>query len=320
MKLPISVVVCTYNGAKYIEAQLASIVAQTYAVDEIIVVDDVSSDATFEVVERAAARNSRIAVFQNEVNIGFTKNFENALQIAKHEYIAISDQDDIWHAQKIEKMMAAFKPDAAAIYCDSVRFTTKIPEHATKNKSYRHVDGRAVRKLAMYNTVSGHALIIRKTLLQDAVPIPAAVYYDWWLALHALTKGGLQYLDEILVYQRAHDNNVTITNNVSSKELRNNYRRMLRTHLQAFVQVGSLSEKDKMFFINFAKHWGQMLKNGSSSGLFLFMLKNRKDLFIIKKEGFLYYLPSSIRFCLLFGGIKLFFCFPPAPSYVSHNG
>ena len=65
MKPPISVVLCTYIGAKYIEAQLASILAQTYAVAEIIVVDDVSSDDTFAIVERAAARDSLIALSQN---------------------------------------------------------------------------------------------------------------------------------------------------------------------------------------------------------------------------------------------------------------
>jgi glycosyltransferase involved in cell wall biosynthesis len=283
-KPPISVVLCTYNGAKYIEAQLASIIAQTNAVAEIIVVDDVSSDDTMAVVERAAARDSRISLSQNNFNIGFTSNFESALQMAKHDYIAISDQDDIWHHQKIEKMMAAFEPDAAAIYCDSVRFTKDIPIHPIKNKSSRHVAGTNVRKLALYNTVSGHALIIRKSLLEQALPIPNAVYYDWWLALQAVTSGGLQYLDEILVYQRAHDTNVTITKNSSSKELRNNYRVMLRTHLQAFVQIASLSEKDKTFFIDFAKHWSKMLKNGTSSGLFLFMLKHRKDLFYYKKR------------------------------------
>jgi glycosyltransferase involved in cell wall biosynthesis len=283
-KPPISVVLCTYNGAKYIEAQLASIIAQTNAVAEIIVVDDVSSDDTMAVVERAAARDSRISLSQNNFNIGFTSNFESALQMARHDYIAISDQDDIWHHQKIEKMMAAFEPDAAAIYCDSVRFTKDIPIHPIKNKSSRHVAGTNVRKLALYNTVSGHALIIRKSLLEQALPIPNAVYYDWWLALQAVTSGGLQYLDEILVYQRAHDTNVTITKNSSSKELRNNYRVMLRTHLQAFVQIASLSEKDKTFFIDFAKHWSKMLKNGTSSGLFLFMLKHRKDLFYYKKR------------------------------------
>jgi len=284
MKPPISVVVCTYNGAKYIEEQLASITGQTYGIAEIIVVDDASTDETFEVLERAAARDNRIALYRNEVNLGFTANFEKAMKMANHDFIAIADQDDIWHFHKIEKMMGAFLPSAAAIYCDSVRFSKTVPSNPVANKKNRRISGTQVRKLAMYNTVSGHALIIRKSLLEHALPIPSAIYYDWWLALQAVANGGLQFLDEILVYQRAHDNNVTIAKNTSEKELRDNYRTMLGTHLNAFTQIDALSATDKDFFVDFEIHWSQMLKKGSSTGLFFFMIKHRKELFYYKKR------------------------------------
>jgi len=284
MKPPISVVVCTYNGAKFIEEQLASITGQTYAITEIIVVDDASSDDTFKVLERAAARDSRIALYRNEVNLGFTANFEKVMKMANHDFIAIADQDDVWHVNKIEKMMAAFLPTAAAIYCDSVRFTKTVPTSPVANKKNRRISGTQVRKLAMYNTVSGHALIIRKSLLEHALPIPSAIYYDWWLAMQAVANGGLQFLDEILVYQRAHDNNVTIAKNTSEKALRDNYRTMLGTHLNAFTQIDALSATDKDFFIDFENHWSQMQQEGSSTGLFFFMLKHRKDLFHFKKR------------------------------------
>jgi len=284
MKPPISVVVCTYNGAKYIEEQLASITGQTYGLAEIIVVDDASTDETFEVLERAAARDNRIALYRNEVNLGFTANFEKAMKMANHDFIAIADQDDIWHFHKIEKMMGAFLPSAAAIYCDSVRFSKTVPSNPVANKKNRRISGTQVRKLAMYNTVSGHALIIRKSLLEHALPIPSAIYYDWWLALQAVANGGLQFLDEILVYQRAHDNNVTIAKNTSEKELRDNYRTMLGTHLNAFTQIDALSATDKDFFVDFEIHWSQMLKKGSSAGLFFFMIKHRKELFYYKKR------------------------------------
>jgi len=284
MKPPISVVVCTYNGAKYIEEQLASITGQTYGLAEIIVVDDASTDETFEVLERAAARDNRIALYRNEVNLGFTANFEKAMKMANHDFIAIADQDDIWHFHKIEKMMGAFLPSAAAIYCDSVRFSKTVPSNPVANKKNRRISGTQVRKLTMYNTVSGHALIIRKSLLEHALPIPSAIYYDWWLALQAVANGGLQFLDEILVYQRAHDNNVTIAKNTSEKDLRDNYRTMLGTHLNAFTQIDALSATDKDFFVDFEIHWSQMLKKGSSTGLFFFMIKHRKELFYYKKR------------------------------------
>ncbi len=297
-KPPISVVLCTYNGALFIEEQLASIIGQTYGVGEIIVVDDASSDHTYAILERAAARDMRISLFQNNSNIGFSANFEKAMKMANHDFIAIADQDDIWHLHKIEKMMTAFKPDAAAIYCDSVHFSKTVPTDPVSNKKNRRVFGAEVRKLAMYNTVSGHALIIRKSILAHALPIPSNIYYDWWLALQVAANGGLQFLDEILVYQRVHDHNVTISKNVSKKELRNNYRTMLDAHLKAFTQIESLSEIDKEFFINFEKHWSEMLEQGSSSGLFFFMLKHRKNLFHYKKRKLPFF--AAVKHSFLF--------------------
>jgi glycosyltransferase involved in cell wall biosynthesis len=297
-KPPISVIVCVYNGAQFIEEQLASIIVQTYGVAEIIVVDDASSDDTFEVVKRAAARDNRIALYKNEFNIGFTANFEKAMKMANHDFIAIADQDDIWNLHKIEKMMAAFKPDAAAIYCDSVHFSKKIPAVPVANKKNRRIQGTEVRKLSMYNTVSGHALIIRKSLLAQALPIPTNIYYDWWLALQAATNGGLQFLDEILVYQRVHDNNATISKDISKKELRNNYRNMLGAHLKAFTQIDNLPNVDKAFFVNFENHWSEMLEQGSSSGLFFFMLKHRKNLFHYKKRKLPFF--AAVKHSFLF--------------------
>lgn len=297
-KPPISVIVCVYNGAQFIEEQLASITSQTYGVAEIIVVDDASSDDTFEVVKRAAARDNRIALYKNEFNIGFTANFEKAMKMANHDFIAIADQDDIWNLHKIEKMMAAFKPDAAAIYCDSVHFSKKIPAVPVANKKNRRIQGTEVRKLAMYNTVSGHALIIRKSLLAQALPIPTNIYYDWWLALQAATNGGLQFLDEILVYQRVHDNNATISKDISKKELRNNYRNMLGAHLKAFTQIDNLPNVDKEFFVNFENHWSEMLEQGSSSGLFFFMLKHQKNLFHYKKRKLPFF--AAVKHSFLF--------------------
>lgn len=297
-KPPISVIVCVYNGAQFIEEQLASITSQTYGVAEIIVVDDASSDDTYAVVERAVARDNRIVLYKNEFNIGFTPNFEKAMKMANHDFIAIADQDDIWHLNKIEKMMAAFKPDAAAIYCDSVHFSKKIPAVPVANNKNRRMQGTELRKLAMFNTVSGHALIIRKSLLAHALPIPSHIYYDWWLALQATANGGLQFLDDILVYQRVHDNNATISKNISKKELRHNYRTMLGAHLKAFTQIEGLSEIDRDFFVNLKNLWSEMMQQGSSSGLFFFMLKHRKDLFNYKKRKLPFF--SAVKHSFLF--------------------
>src|ERR1700744_3577317 len=92
----ISVALCTYNGEKYIKEQLDSIINQTYTCIEVIIVDDGSTDSTYDIISDYALRDNRIKCFKNETNLGFNKNFEKAVSLTSGEYIAISDQDDIW--------------------------------------------------------------------------------------------------------------------------------------------------------------------------------------------------------------------------------
>ena len=112
----VSVVMCTYNGAKYIRQQLDSIIAQKYPIEEVIIQDDGSNDGTIEIVEEYSARYPYIHLYRNEVNKGFNMNFITAFQRAKTDFVAISDQDDIWFADKIEKQVEAIGDNYAA--CD----------------------------------------------------------------------------------------------------------------------------------------------------------------------------------------------------------
>src|SRR4051794_8903703 len=92
----VSVVMCTYNGALYVQEQLESIMQQTYSNLELIVFDDASTDDTFEIIQGLANKDPRLAVHRNENNVGYNVNFSRACEAAKGYYIAISDQDDIW--------------------------------------------------------------------------------------------------------------------------------------------------------------------------------------------------------------------------------
>lgn len=104
----VSVVMTTYNGEKYILEQLESIVFQTTSVDEIIICDDCSCDNTIQILKRFSQDNPNvnIKIFQNQKNIGWKRNFIQAIQKAKGDYIFLADQDDIWIADKVEKMLS----------------------------------------------------------------------------------------------------------------------------------------------------------------------------------------------------------------------
>ena len=96
----ISVCIATYNGDKYIEEQILSILNQLSDKDEIIISDDGSKDKTLKVIDRLD--DKRIKVFKNNNRHGVVPNFENALKHASGEYIFFSDQDDIWQSDKVK--------------------------------------------------------------------------------------------------------------------------------------------------------------------------------------------------------------------------
>lgn len=104
--MKISVVMTTYNGEKYIEEQLASICVQTRKVDEVLIFDDQSSDKTVQLIQNYIDTNRLVGwkVVVNAVNKGWKKNFFEGIQEATGDIIYLCDQDDIWVADKIEKM------------------------------------------------------------------------------------------------------------------------------------------------------------------------------------------------------------------------
>src|SRR4051812_8879073 len=96
----------TYNGARYLPEQLQSFLCQTVMPDELVVCDDVSTDGTVSIIQefaKSTAINVRLIV--NECNLGFTRNFEQAIQHCTGDVIFFCDQDDVWFCQKIETML-----------------------------------------------------------------------------------------------------------------------------------------------------------------------------------------------------------------------
>lgn len=294
----VSVVMCTYNGAHYVQEQINTILSQTHPIEELIIVDDASSDDTVQLISQLAKKNERIKLFCNQINLGYTLNFQKAIQLASFEYIAIADQDDYWVNTKLEKMLAAMKPHVACIYCDSVRFSGTIPINPKPNKKNRKIEGSDPIQLAMFNTVSGHAMIIKKSFTKKLPLIPATVYYDWWLAMQATIHGGIQFFPEILVYQRAHENNVTIQKGLSEKQHRNAYRKMLQLHLIAWLAIPNLDATQVKFFKTFHTLWSQSLHQSINIRLFCFLVKHHKELFYYKVRKFP--LISAVKVSFLF--------------------
>lgn len=120
--MKLSVAVCTYNGAKYIEEQIQSILNQTMPVDEIVVCDDGSLDCTIDIVKKLKLTSEiPMRIIQNARNIGFKENFFNAIDRCKGELVFLADQDDVWHSNKVEIVVEWFNnhPDKMVVFTNA---------------------------------------------------------------------------------------------------------------------------------------------------------------------------------------------------------
>jgi glycosyltransferase involved in cell wall biosynthesis len=209
----VSVLLASFNGAKYIREQLNSIYSQTYNNYEVIVCDDCSNDDTHAILEEYKNTHG-LKYIINETRLGFVKNFENGLKYCQGDYIAFCDQDDIWYPEKIDFLVNSIG-DFSVICSDAViidsagnKISDSMFEHTCrifhKKNQFKH--------LLFGNYVSGCTMLIKKDILKYATPFPYWVHFhDWWLALVASQFGGIFFLDKPLIYYRIHSNNQTQT-------------------------------------------------------------------------------------------------------------
>lgn len=211
----ISVALAAYNGEAYLREQLDSILSQTFHEFELIICDDCSTDNTVQVLNEYAGKDSRIKVFVNERNLGFKKNFEKAILLCSGEYIALSDQDDVWTENHLQVLIENIGDNdfigANAFLCDE-----KAEPTGADLLSCSRIDFLPQTKdewfffLLHSNIFQGAASLFRRTLVQKALPIPETVqFHDYWLALVSASNNGVSYVNICILYYRQHGTNVT---------------------------------------------------------------------------------------------------------------
>lgn len=204
----VSVVMATYNGEAFVDAQLSSILDQTHSNLEIIVVDDGSTDQTFAKLEAYAAQDDRIRLIRNKQNLGYVRNFEQGLLLATGQFVAPSDQDDIWMPEKISTLLNQIG-DATIVYCDS-ELIEENGSSMAKNLSQikRLTDFNDCIGFLVGNSAAGHAMLIRTALIHNAVPFAPMIPHDHWLGFVATLYHGIKFVNEPLVQYRQHNQSV----------------------------------------------------------------------------------------------------------------
>jgi glycosyltransferase involved in cell wall biosynthesis len=216
----ISVVLCTYNGEEFIEEQLRSILNQTLMPQVIIVSDDGSTDSTLALVKgiaKTSRKEIRWDIRTRAVPLGAAENFGSALPLATSDLIALSDQDDVWVADKLEVMsqqlsqnpsLLLVHSDARLIDAEGVPGASLMPTlRITRGERNNLARGFAIKALLRRNLVTGATVVFRKELLDDALPLPKGWVHDEWLGLIAALRGGLAFNDRALIDYRQHGNN-----------------------------------------------------------------------------------------------------------------
>lgn len=217
-----AVVLCTYNGARFLPQQLESLRAQTVQPAQYVLSDDASSDDTWAMLQAFAseriAAGCELILHRNEGNRGYVRHFEQALQRADAEVLLPCDQDDVWHPGKIARMAEVFaaRPGLLMLHADarlvdgegkpSGRGLFEVLEVTADEMQAMH-EGRAFDVLLRRNIVTGAVMALRRRLLEGAFPVGDGWAHDEWLAMLAAMQGEADTLDEAWVDYRQHGGN-----------------------------------------------------------------------------------------------------------------
>lgn len=204
--MKISIAMATYNGARYIQDQLQSFVAQTRQPNELIITDDCSIDETETIVrEFAKTAPFNVKFYRNEMNLGYTGNFNSALMKTTGDLVFLSDQDDVWFPEKIRHMIrvAESNPEALVIMNDAA-LTDSYLNYVGLTKLGQICSAGFSQKSFLMGCCCG----VRRELLDFCMPIPLGFKgHDNWLVWVADGLDAKVVDEAVLQYYRRHESN-----------------------------------------------------------------------------------------------------------------
>lgn len=216
----ISVALCTYNGALYIFEQIKSILQQTLPVDEIVVCDDGSNDNTLSIIESFQGNTStNIRIYRNVSNIGVSANFQKAIDLCHGDIIFLSDQDDIWHQEKVKIITNFFQEnkDKSIVFSngllidnkgslignktlwDTIGFTPRAQKALT--------DGFGPELFSYENRATGATMAVQRSFLEENPFLKICndtILHDGALAMLGIATNKLGYISQPLINYRIH--------------------------------------------------------------------------------------------------------------------
>lgn len=208
----VSVCLAAHDGARFIGEQVRSILDQLGPSDELVVVDDASTDETVSVVESFG--DPRITVHRNQFNVGYVRTFERALGLARGAYLLLSDQDDVWMPGRLEAMVAALDRDGVVATSVAILGAPPGPPRwRLRDRDSRRYATNVAAVLVGVRWYFGCAMGLRRDVLATVLPFPAWLTesHDLWIGLVGNTLNEMRHLEAPSVARRLHSANQTPT-------------------------------------------------------------------------------------------------------------
>lgn len=257
----IDIVLAVYNGERFLDEQIQSILYQTCPYWRLIIRDDGSSDDTPRIIQNYTKKypDKIISINDRGLNVGACGNFGLLLQNATAEYIMFCDQDDVWLPRKIDltlKKMIALEKEYGRnmpllVYTDMKvvdDHLSVIEDSFWRHQVFNPNIGRSLSRFLVSNVATGCTVMINRKLKEVAIPLPQeAMMHDWWVGLISVALGKNAYLEEATVLYRQHASNVVgakwkldietlVDKLIRFRELKQiNRKHLLRTQLQALA-------------------------------------------------------------------------------------
>jgi glycosyltransferase involved in cell wall biosynthesis len=223
--LGVSICMATYNGSAFIEEQVTSILEQLASTDELVLVDDGSTDRTVEVLERF--HDDRIVLHRNNVNRGHVYSFQKAIALSRHPIVVLADQDDRWLGGRLTLLVDALEKSGAMVVSSNSDYMDthgKPIEHSVHRlfarDSHDHL-GNIVRIFVGRAGYFGCTMAFRRELIPLILPMPRCVEsHDLWIALASNLIGSNAHIERSTLVRRIHGQNASLARRSLAKKLR----------------------------------------------------------------------------------------------------
>ncbi len=273
--MKISFIMAVYNGEKYIIEQLDSVLGQTRALDEVIIIDDKSTDKTYSMIQNYIKTHDlhHWVLEKNKKNIGYQLNFKKALEKASGDIIFLSDQDDKWLPTKVEEMVSIMEENPHILSLGTSfyvidKHSNRIEYPTKKGYSNYHLIPFMIKEndlvkmdmklLCQRNFCQGCTMAISKSVSDEWITcIDANNPHDWEMNIIASSHDGCYFLNKPLIEYRIHDNNtIGLENTIYQGEQYYHHRvedrvEILKRELPILmfcIHLSGFSIEDKIYF------------------------------------------------------------------------